>query len=91
MASQRLGLRLLGLGLLLTLLALAGELAFLLLYSDFARRMFDSLVPSWTSSWFQNACGYVRGANLWCAWKVGRPVFFLLPNIKVNLFIHSFL
>lgn len=43
MASRRLGLRLLGLGLLLTLLALTGECAFVPLYSDFAHSLVFNL------------------------------------------------
>lgn len=73
MASQWLGLRLLGLGLLLTALALTGELSFVLLYSNFAVAKLPCAF-AWTSSWYENGRGYVRGANLWheCGGSVGK-------------------
>lgn len=65
MASQWLGLRLLGLGLLLTLLALTGELAFLLLYSQFRLEKVSffgfilHIVLVWKCVWSRRRCKLV--------------------------------
>lgn len=90
MASQWLGLRLLGLGLLLTLLVLTGELAFVLLYWDFALRMLSffgfilDVVLVSKCVWLHQRCK-TCGLSVGECCKVGRPVSFLLPNTKVNV------